>query len=293
MKTDPLVSVIIPTYNRADLIKRAMDSVFAQTYSNLEIIVVDNASLDNTAEVVSSFSDKRLKFIRHDVNKGPAASRNTGLKNSHGDYITFLDSDDEWIPKKLACQLDVFKQEGERIGLVFTNGFNESINTMAITGPVSSGIYYDPGRDKFYPLRKLITTLSSWMLPFEVTKEVGYFDEAMITWDDGDYLARVAYKFPIYFLNQDLVVWHSCGVHLNVMNHDLINGKEIFLRKNYDFLKQDKEYLFRFYRALGKDMLLFDRKKARAYLYKALKINPLDSSTIGKIIRSFAGGRHA
>ena len=164
---------------------------------------------------------------------------------------------------------------------------------MAISEAIPSGIYYDPRRDKFYPLRKLITTLSSWMLPSEAAKKVGYFDEAMITWDDGDYLARIAYEFPIYFLNNDLVLWHSSSVHLNMMNHDLINGQELFLQKNYDFLKKDKEYLFRFYRALGKNMLLFDKKKARAYLYKALKLNPLDPSTIGKIIRSFKEAKHA
>jgi glycosyltransferase involved in cell wall biosynthesis len=287
MKTNPLVSVIIPTYNRADLVRRAIGSVLAQSYANFEVIVIDNASSDKTAEVVDSIVDARLKFIRHDVNKGPAASRNTGLRNSRGDYITFLDSDDEWLPQKLACQLDVFKEEGEGIGLVFTNGFNEAINTMAIAGPVASGIYYDPGKDKFYPLRKLVATLSSWMLPSEVTKKIGYFDETMITWDDGDYLARVAYEFPVYFLNKDLVVWHASGVHLNVMNRDLINGKEIFLIKNYNFLKMDKEYLFRFYRSLGKDMMLFNKKKARPYLFKALKINPIDFSTIGKIIRTF------
>jgi len=294
MKTDPLVSVIIPTYNRAHLVGRAIKSIFAQAYANFEVIVVDNASSDNTAEVVASIKDARLKFIRHDVNKGPAASRNTGLRNSHGDYITFLDSDDEWLPQKTALQLDVFKSEEERgIGLVFTNGFNEAGNAMFITDPVDSGIYYDPRRDRFYPLRKLIATLSSWMLPSEAAKKTGYFDEAMITWDDGDYLARVAYEFPVYFLNKDLVRWHASGVHLNMMNHDLISGKELFLKKNYDFLKKDKEYLFRFYRSLGKDMLLFDKKRARAYLYEALKLNPLDPSTISKMIRSFTGGRHA
>ncbi|TAM36219.1 glycosyltransferase family 2 protein [bacterium] len=294
MKTDPLVSVIIPTYNRAHLIGRAIKSVLAQTYTNLEAIVVDNASSDNTAEVVNSISDGRLKFIRHDVNKGPAASRNTGLRNSRGDYITFLDSDDEWFPQKTALQLDVFKsEEGKGVGLVFANGFNEAGNAMFITGAVPSGVYYDPRRDKFYPLKKLIVPPSGWMLPAGVAKKIGYFDESMITWDDGDYLVRIAYEFSLYFLNKDLVIWHAPAEHLNVMNHDLINGKEIFLRKNYDFLKRDKEYLFRFYRSLGKDMLLFDKKKARAYLYKALKIDPVDPSTIGKIIRSFAGGRHA
>lgn len=287
MIKDSSVSVIIPTYNRANLVGRAIRSVLAQSYPNFEIIVVDNASCDNTVEVVHSISDRRIKFIRHNINRGPAASRNTGLKNSKGDYITFLDSDDEWLPEKLFCQLDVFKREEERIGLVFTNGFNEARNAMAITDSIPSGIYYDPRRDKFYPLRKLISTLSSWMLPSEVTKKIGYLDEAMIAWDDGDYLARTAYEFPIYFLNKNLVFWHACEVHLNTMNMDLINGKELFLKKNYSFMRKDKEYLFRFYRSLGKDLLLFNKKKARSYLFKALKMNPLDFSTISKIIKTF------
>ena len=289
MKINPLVSVIIPTYNRAGLISRAIESVLAQTYSNFEIIVVDNASRDNTAEVVSLIADARLKFIRHDVNQGPAASRNTGLRNACGDYITFLDSDDEWLSQKLASQLDVFKEEEDGIGLVFTNGFNESINTMAITTPVSSGIYYDWRVDKFYPLAKLITPPSGWMLPQAVVKEIGYFDEAMITWDDGDYLARVAYKFPLYFLNQDLVIWHTCGEHLNVMNQDLINGKELFLKKNYNFLKMDKEYLFRFFRALGKDAIEIDKAKARKYLLAAFLMRPSELSILGKMLRTLGG----
>lgn len=290
MKIDPLVSVIIPTYNRALLIRRAITSVLAQTYPNFEIIVVDNASVDNTAEVVGAIVDPRLKFIRHDLNKGPAASRNTGLINSGGDYITFLDSDDEWLPQKLAAQLDVFKEDREGIGLVFSNGFNESLKTMAITDPVSSGIYYDCRKDKFYPLTKLITPPSGWMLPQAVVKETGYFDEAMITWDDGDYLARVAYKFPVYFLNQDLVVWHACLVHLNVMNQDLVDGKELFLQKNYNYLKMDKEYLFRFFRALGKDAIGIDKAKARKYLWAAFLMKPYELSLLSKMFRA-KGGR--
>lgn len=288
MKTNPLVSVVIPTYNRADVVGRAINSALAQSHSNLEIIVADNASSDDTAEIVNSITDKRVKFIRHDVNKGPGASRNTGLRNSTGDYIAFLDSDDEWLPEKVTSQLEVFKKEGDRIGMVFTNGFDEYRNAMAIIGPIPSGIYYDPQKDKFYPLRKLITTLSSWMIPFSVAKKIGYLDESMIAWDDGDYWARIAYQFPIYFLNKDLMIWHASEIHLNMMNLDLVNGKELFLKKNYSYLKKDKGYLFKFYRSLGKDLLLFDKKKARSYLLKALTMNPLDSSTISKIIKTFS-----
>lgn len=289
MIADFFVSVIIPTFNRAGLIGRAIKSVLAQTYSNFEIIVIDDCSLDNTVDVVGSVVDARIKFIRHSVNKGPAASRNTGLNNSRGDFITFLDSDDEWLPEKLAYQLDVFRKETEKVGLVFTNGFNESGNAMAITDAVPSGIYYDHRRDKFYPLRKLITPPSGWMLPVEIVKQIGYFEETMINWDDGDYLVRIAYEFPLYFLNSNLVVWHSSGEHVNAMSRNLVDGKEIFLKRNFDFLKEDKEYLFKFYRSLGKDMMRFDKKKARPYLLKALQINPFDLSNIGKIIRTFKG----
>jgi glycosyltransferase involved in cell wall biosynthesis len=287
MKSNPLVSVIIPTYNRADLIGRAVKSVFMQTYANLEIIVVDDASSDNTAKVVNSISDGRLKFIRHDVNKGPAASRNTGLRNSHGDYITFLDSDDEWLPQKIALQLDVFKENGEWVGLVFTNGFNEDKNTMAVTSPVPSGIYYDPHKDSFYPLRKLITPPSGWMLPCAVANKIGYFDESMYNWEDGDYLARIAYKYLLYFINENLVIWHASHKHANVISQNLIKGKEIFLENNFLELNKDKKYLFRFYRALGKDSIALDKTKARRYLLRALRMKPFDLSILSKLFRTF------
>ena len=101
----PLVSVVIPTYNRADLIIRAIDSVRSQSYSNLEIIVVDDCSPDNTPEVVKRIEDNRLTYYRHDTNQGGSAARNTGIKKAQGQYIAFLDSDDVWLTQKLELQL--------------------------------------------------------------------------------------------------------------------------------------------------------------------------------------------
>jgi glycosyltransferase involved in cell wall biosynthesis len=106
-----LVSVIIPTYNRASTLARAIESVLKQTYGNLELIVVDDSSNDETSGVVSGIADERIKYIKFSKNKGVAAARNAGIKESCGDYIAFLDSDDQWLPDKLKLSLEVFKNK--------------------------------------------------------------------------------------------------------------------------------------------------------------------------------------
>ena len=102
---EPLVSAIVPTYNRSDLVVRAIESVMKQSYANLEIIVVDDASNDNTQEVIDRINDRRLRYIRHQTNLGGAVSRNTGIEAATGEYIAFLDSDDVWLPEKIEWQL--------------------------------------------------------------------------------------------------------------------------------------------------------------------------------------------
>ena len=101
MTTQPYVSVVIPTYNHAKLLKKALDSVMAQTFEDWEAIVVNNFSADNTIEVVNSFADPRIKILNFSNNGVIAASRNHGLKEATGDFIAFLDSDDIWYPNKL------------------------------------------------------------------------------------------------------------------------------------------------------------------------------------------------
>ena len=103
----PLVSVVIPTYNRASLISRAIASVCSQSYQNLEVIVVDDNSQDNTEEVVREIAarDSRIDYYRHSNNLGGSVARNTGIEKAAGEYIAFLDSDDLWLPQKLELQL--------------------------------------------------------------------------------------------------------------------------------------------------------------------------------------------
>lgn len=284
---DPLISVIIPTFNRSQVLKRAIISALNQTYRNIELVVVNDASTDSSSDIVKSINDSRIKLIVHEKNKGLAAARNTGIGNSAGEYITFLDDDDEWLPEKISLQLDAIRNANLTIGLVFTNGFSEYENNLIIKEDVPSGVVFDPKINTFFPLRVLITPPSGWMLSKTIVEKIGFFDESMYNnWDDGDYFVRVALSFPIYFLNKKLVIWHALASHVNMISLNLIKGKEIFLEKNLKALKKDRRYLFNFYRTLGKDTLKIDKKRARSHLFRALRMRPYDSSTIAKIFRT-------
>lgn len=106
MKTEGLVSIIMPSYNTAEYINDSVNSVIAQTYQNWELIIVDDCSTDNTDEIVVFFSDSRIRYIKNEKNCGAAYSRNRALREAKGKWIAFLDSDDIWLPEKLEKQID-------------------------------------------------------------------------------------------------------------------------------------------------------------------------------------------
>ncbi len=101
------------------MLKRAVDSVLAQTYKNFEVIVVSDGSTDDTDEAISSYNDPRIIYLKHDRAMGASAARNTGMKASHGEYIAFLDDDDEWVHHKLEVQMPVIENSPANVGLVY------------------------------------------------------------------------------------------------------------------------------------------------------------------------------
>lgn len=116
----PAVSVVIPAFNRARLIRGVVDSVLAQTVTDLQIVVVDDASTDSTADVVAEIDDPRVRLVRHAVNSGGNAARTTGIEHSTGRHVAFLDSDDTWHPEKLQRQLTLLRARGPGYGLCTT-----------------------------------------------------------------------------------------------------------------------------------------------------------------------------
>lgn len=114
----PLVSVIIPTYNRIHTLPTSIDSVLKQTYENLELIIMDDASEDGTEEYVQGIGDSRIRYRKSDINMGPSAARNLGAELAAGDYLAFQDSDDEWMPDKLEKQMELMLSD-EELSLVY------------------------------------------------------------------------------------------------------------------------------------------------------------------------------
>lgn len=174
----PLVSVVIPTYDRPHLLKRAIESVLAQTYDAIELIVVDDCSPTSVEDVVQTIATDEfevgVKFVRHDENQGGCAARNTGLEVTSGDYIAFLDDDDRWHEMKVEKQVRAFQRSTDDTGLVYTGirQVDGQDNTNAVKTPETSGDVL-----KRLLCTNFIGTFSAVMVRAEVIKPVGYLDK--------------------------------------------------------------------------------------------------------------------
>ena len=141
-----LVSIIMPSYNTAKFIAETIKSVLSQTYTNWELIIVDDCSKDNTDEVVESFDDERIKYIKNEKNSGAAVSRNRALREAKGRWIAFLDSDDLWLPEKLEKQIAFMENNGYSFSYTKYSEIDEESKPLGVnvSGPVcisKTGMY--------------------------------------------------------------------------------------------------------------------------------------------------------
>ena len=192
----PLVSVIIPTYNREKILPRALNSVIEQTYNNWEIIVVDDRSTDNTKKVVQEYikNDKRIKYVTNTYKQGSGGARNKGIENSKGEYIAFLDSDDFWEKDKLEIQLKEMIKAQNSFSCTSVKYINYPYSLRS-KGKQESGNVFD---------RLLLTNfmmISAVIIKREVLDKVGFFDESMFTSQDWDLWLRTAKIFELLFIN--------------------------------------------------------------------------------------------
>lgn len=279
----PLVSVVIPTYNRAEMLKRAIKSVLDQGYDNLEILVIDDGSTDDTGEVVRSFNDERIVFHPLQSNKGVSAARNEGIKLASGEYIAFLDSDDEYVAGKLDRCLDVFQSIEPTPGMVFTNLFRCSGERRNKPLDAPEG-FVDLSR---FPASVFLPP-STWVLASDVIDVVGFFDEELKRNEDTDFFARVVRSVPVYFLNEPLLFLHVHDSDVGRNIEGIADGiRHRLLEKWFSEMKKDPKYLGDFYYCAGKHhFVLGDNKRAVYWLWKALVTNPFKARNYERLFRA-------
>lgn len=197
----PTVSVIIPTYNRAHLLPRALDSVLNQTFTDFEVLVVDDCSSDDPASVVAGYHDSRLRYLLQPRNQGVAAARNRGMREARAPFVAFLDDDDEWFPEKLAMQVDVFRRAPADLGLIYTGVETVSDDGQrAVRIPTARGNLY-----REFLVRNLLHGGSSAMVRRNVITSVGFFDEDLPAIEDYDYWLRISRHYRVDCVDVALV----------------------------------------------------------------------------------------
>lgn len=196
-------SIILPTYNRAHRIGKAIESIINQTHQNWELIIVDDASTDHTFERVSQFSDERIRYLRNDQNQERCISRNRGIKESKGDYICFLDSDDYHLPNHLSMLHDFIVSRNFPKALIFTNAWDETetgIRTERNCPNLNDFDYYT------YFLRYTVNP-QRWCVHRTIF-DVIQFDPKITICEDMDTSLRIVEKgFPIFQLQERTTVY--------------------------------------------------------------------------------------
>jgi len=259
------VSVIIPTFNRLSLISRAIDSVLKQTHKPFEIIVVDDGSSDNTSTFIKN-NYKSVKLIKQ-KNLGVSKARNVGIKNSSGDWIALLDSDDEWKKNKLEVQiksLSVYDYYSvcHTNEIWIRNGIR--VNQKKRHQKYGGNIF-----DKCLDICRI--SPSSIIFQKNIINEVGWFDENLLICEDYDLWLRITANFKILFIDKPLIIKY--GGHSDQLSKS-VNGIEAYRIKSLENLLSNTR-LIKDHKRLAIEMLITKLRIYKKGLLKRQKSNEL------------------
>jgi glycosyltransferase involved in cell wall biosynthesis len=211
---NPLVSVIIPTFNRAGIVTRAIDSVLGQTYRPVEVVVVDDGSTDDTPRVLQAYGDTIVSVVQN--NAGPSAARNRGIRESKGDLIGFLDSDDLWLPTKLERQVDLLQRAGSEVPCCLCDTLLRRLNQpdqsafqiawLRLNEP--QGLWLNPAT---VLATRFVLFCQAVLIRRDFLLACGGFDERLWVMEDHDLALRLAIRGPWAFIRDALAVW--CGAN--------------------------------------------------------------------------------
>jgi glycosyltransferase involved in cell wall biosynthesis len=281
----PLVSIIIPTYKRPHMLHRAGESALNQTYSNIEVIIVDDnaegsSSRIDTENVMRRFSsDTRVQYIRHRTNQGGSMARNTGIAAAQGVFIAFLDDDDEFYPEKIEKQYRCFaKSDVDRLGIVFCGA-----NWVDEKGKLLRHVLNRVRGDAFaYHMTRNLSTCQTLFIPTSVVREVHGFRLLRCAQDYDLVLRILAAGYRVDYVNETLVTVHIHAEERISTNDNKIAGKmEMYSLKSKYFDRLSPKIIRRVNYAYH--ILLFRHYRMRhqygtavRHYFSALAIHPFD-----------------
>ena len=242
---DPTVSVVIPTYNRATVLDRSIDSVLAQTYTDFELIVVDDGSTDDTRDVIGEFEDERIRYFRHEENEGVSAARNTGIREANGKFIAFQDSDDSWHADKLRKQMQAFEDGSSDVGVVYSGLWR--VTDGGRTYVPGSEIQTKEGDIHDALLHGNFVSTQVAVVRTECFEKAGGFDESLPYFEDWELWIRLSKQFEFALVDEPLVTAYLQSDSITNDMEGLVEGRKQLIQKHRDTFDTDTlaEQLFR------------------------------------------------
>ncbi|ASJ01661.1 glycosyltransferase [Thermococcus gorgonarius] len=275
----PTVSVIIPTYNRDALLKRAIESVLNQSFDDFEVLVIDGARSESTRELVRSLGDGRIRYIPQ-KGRGIANARNLGVLKARGEFIAFLDDDDRWREDKLERQLELFRELPESYGLIytaFTYYYLEKNRVLGIKHPKASGNVYK------YLLKDNITGTSTIIVKRDCFKKAGLFRESFVTCEDWDMWLRMSRICLFGAIGEPLVDY---SVHPGQFSFaKYLEGRYRMIKEHGD-IRHDTRVLSYHLLQIGLLKVLSGNKTGAEDILTAFRLNPTMRGNFSDILGS-------
>lgn len=237
-----MISVVIPTYNRAKTIKRAIDSVLNQTYSNIEIIIVDDSSTDNTSEIIGDYNNEKIKYHKLEKNSGACAARNIGIQMASGKYIAFQDSDDEWVKEKLEKQIKTLKKTNTKVTFCALNYMQDGKKTGKKIPDIDVNKFKNMTKEL---LKENFISTQTILGEKSVFDEIK-FDEALPRFQDWDLAIRISKLYKISYLDEALVNLYIQKDSITKSPQKKVKAFEIMYKKYYKDINEDTEIKYCF-----------------------------------------------
>lgn len=250
-----------------------------QTYQDLEIIIVDDGSRDNTERVIKNFKDERIRYIQHNQNKGASAARNTGIRESRGKYIAFQDSDDEWFSNKLEKQIEAFADAPPEVGIVYS-GFYRIEADRKLYLP-SDQLSLKEGNIHNELLKGNFVGTPTVLMKKECFRNQRYFNESLPALEDWELWIELSKYYTFRYIKKPLLCSYSTPNSINLNENNMLKAHEIILLTHLDDFSKNKKNLSEHYYDIGTGLCSIGNfNNGKNYLIKSLKAYCLNFKTI-------------